>query len=93
MSPVTRLKLSPGAHLNRLDHGESGVVLNSASGRLFSVNETALAFLQQIDGKRSVSEIASQLSGEFDGDPALIVDDLLAVANELVDAAVIRVIR
>ena len=79
--------------MNRLDRSESGVLLNSASGRLFSVNETALAFIQQIDGKRSVSEIASRLSIEFDSDPALIADDLLAFANEPVDAAVVRVLR
>ena len=93
VSPATRLKLSTGAYLNRLDRSESGVLLNSASGRLFNVNETALAFIQQIDGKRSISEIASQLSVEFDRDPALITDDLLAFANELIDAAVVRVLR
>ncbi|WP_421853088.1 PqqD family protein [Oricola sp.] len=89
----TRLELASAASVNPLGTGEGGVVLNSASGRLYTVNDTALAFLRELDGKRSVSEIAERLSEEFAQNHAIILRDLIPVANLLIDAAVIRVLR
>jgi hypothetical protein len=46
--------------------GDSGVILMSDSGQLYSCNSTAEAFLRRINGAKIIAEIAGEIGDDFD---------------------------
>lgn len=46
--------------------GDSGVILKTDTGQIYSCNSTAEAFLRLTDGKRSLQATADAICAEFD---------------------------
>ena len=72
----SRPRLSPSVHRN------GNRMLDRASGRGIDLNDTARHIVREIDGRRSVQEIASALSERFGVEERRALDD----ATELIDA-------
>jgi hypothetical protein len=51
---------------------------------LYTMNVTGRAIWSRLDGKKSLQEIADELTGEFDTSPGVIERDLLGIVAELV---------
>jgi hypothetical protein len=83
INAATSLKLPKNITLQDLGGDEGGVLLNMDSGEMYTINETTLAFLQELDGKRTVSQAAERLLAEYEVDEATLVADLLQVAEDL----------
>ncbi|PBC05155.1 PqqD family protein [Mesorhizobium sp. WSM3860] len=64
--------------------GDGAVVLLARSGQLYTCNGTTEAFLDKVDGARSLDQIVDLLSEEFEVDKATLGDDMTALAAELV---------
>jgi hypothetical protein len=69
----------------RVLDGET-VVLDRRAERIHQLNETASYIWERCDGSRTVSEIASELAGAFDVDPATAETDVAVVVRQLADA-------
>lgn len=52
-------------------------------------NETAVEILRLIDGGRSVEEIVAALAAKFDADEQVILDDAVAVLQDMSDKGMI----
>ena len=85
--PGTVLRLSDKATFRSL--GDSGVILMTDSGQLYSCNDTAGAFLRRMDGDRTVAAIASEIGDEFDVEPNVLLADLEDLISCLVSEGVI----
>jgi hypothetical protein len=83
VSADSRLALAPQISLQALGLDEGGVVLKLDSGELYTINDTTLAFLQALDGRRSITEVAQALTETFDVDHATLTGDLVAIAGDL----------
>lgn len=83
ISPATRLALPPHVSLQSLGEEDGGVLLRIDTGEMYTVNDTTLSFLQQLDGERSVSDVAGRLVDVFDVEPEIVLADLIEVANGL----------
>ena len=92
VSPSTNLALSPQATLQPLGDTEGGVVLKLDSGELFTVNDTSLAFLQELDGATSIDSVARRLAEIFDIDAATLTSDLVEIADDLIDESLILIV-
>ncbi|OBQ77233.1 PqqD family protein [Mesorhizobium sp. WSM3873] len=65
-----------------VQHVGDGAVVRS--GQLYTCNGTTEAFLDKVDGARSLDHIVDLLSEEFEVDKATLGDDMTALAAELV---------
>ena len=63
--------------------GDSAVVLNTESAELYSCNRTASAFLDEVDGRRTLAEIVEAMLPTYDGDPLIIRAELVVLADRL----------
>ncbi|MBZ0163985.1 MAG: PqqD family protein [Notoacmeibacter sp.] len=81
MSTSDIFVLSPAASFETV--GDGAVILLSDSGQLFSCNDTTEAFLRNLDGGRSVGEIARLMGSEYDVPIEVLISDLSDLANEL----------
>lgn len=50
---------------------------------IFTLNETGRAVWDRLDGKKSLKEIAKELSQDFEGEPEEIEKDVLGITEEL----------
>ena len=50
---------------------------------LFSLNETGRSIWDQLDGRRSLREIARELAGTYEGNPEEIEEDVAGLIAEL----------
>lgn len=50
---------------------------------LYTLNETGQAIWQELDGQRTLREVAASLARRFDGKPGELEVDVLAFATEL----------
>ncbi|PBC09865.1 PqqD family protein [Mesorhizobium sp. WSM3859] len=64
--------------------GDGAVVLLARSGQLYTCNDTTEAFLDKVDGARSLNQIIDLLSDEFEVDKATLDQDMAELAAELV---------
>ena len=83
LSSSTRLALPPHVSLQALGEDEGGVVLKLDTGEMYTINDTTLAFLQKLDGKRTVAEIVREMVQLFDVDEATLTSDLIEIADDL----------
>ncbi len=83
VSSSTRLALPSHISLQALGEDEGGVVLKLDTGEMYTVNDTTLAFLQKLDGKQSVAEVARGMVEIFEIDEATLVADLVEIADDL----------
>lgn len=78
----TVLRMADDASVQHV--GDGAVVLLARSGQLYTCNDTTEAFLDKVDGARSLDQIVDLLSDEFDVDKATLDKDMAALAAELV---------
>lgn len=76
------LRLADDASVQHV--GDGAVVLLARSGQLYTCNGTTEAFLDKVDGARSLDQIVDLLSDEFEVDKATLGEDMAALAAELV---------
>ena len=69
--------------------GDSGVILMTDSGQLYSCNSTAEAFLRRMDGDRTIAAIASEIGEEFDVEPNVLLADLEEIISYLISEGVV----
>jgi hypothetical protein len=57
--------------------------IGDADDELFTLNETARAVWDRLDGVKSAGDVAAELAQEYDGDPEEIEQDVLGLLGEL----------
>ncbi|RWL45919.1 MAG: PqqD family protein [Mesorhizobium sp.] len=78
----TVLRMADDASVQHV--GDGAVVLLARSGQLYTCNDTTEAFLDKVDGARSLDQIIDLLSDEFEVDKATLDRDMAELAAELV---------
>ena len=78
----TVLRMADDASVQHV--GDGAVVLLARSGQLYTCNDTTEAFLEKVDGARSLDQIIDLLSDEFEVDKATLGEDMAELAAELV---------
>ena len=78
----TVLRMADDASVQHV--GDGAVVLLARSGQLYTCNDTTEAFLDKVDGARSLGQIVGLLSDEFEVDRGTLDQDMAELANELV---------
>jgi hypothetical protein len=89
ISASTCLSLSENVTLQALGEAEGGVLLKLDTGEMYTVNDTTLAFLQQLGGDRTIAEIASRLVEVFDTDETTLLADLVEIGRDLAGEALV----
>ena len=79
--------LSRDCSLQSVDDG--AVILRVTDGQIYSCNETTLAFLRLVDGKRSFPEIVAAFRQEYQIDEETASRDLSALAQDMLAEGVI----
>ncbi len=79
-----RLRLADDVSYESLGEGEETVILSFSTGYLYTCNETAAAFLNALDGQRTVREVVDLLEEQFDAPRERIERDAVALADQLV---------
>ncbi len=78
----TVLRMADDASVQHV--GDGAVVLLAKSGQLYTCNGTTEAFLDKVDGQRSLGEVVDLLAAEFEVDRVTLDDDMTALAAELI---------
>ncbi|WP_425416774.1 PqqD family protein [Oricola indica] len=87
MSASKVYALSPIASFETV--GDGAVILLGDSGQLYSCNDTSEAFLRNVDGQRSIDEIARLMESEYDVALETLIGDLNELAAELESEGII----
>lgn len=69
--------------------GDGAVVLLARSGQLYTCNSTTEAFLDKVDGDRSLDQIVALLADEFEIDKGTLDQDMAELAAELVSEGIL----
>lgn len=85
----TALRLSPNVAFRPLGNGESAVLVQTKTGQLYTCNETTAAFLQAMDGNRTIGAIVENLQDIFEVEPGILTNDMLRIAGELMENGLI----
>ena len=91
ITSATQLVLGENVALQDLGDEEGGVLLKLDSGEMYTVNETTLAFLQEIDGERSIGDIVERMMSMFDVDQETLSGDVAEIAEELMGESLVVV--
>ncbi len=89
MAMNTELVLELSRHASFRSMGDSGVILMTNSGQLYSCNETAEAFFRQMVDGRTIGEIATQIGKEFEVTPGVLLEDLEELITYLISEDVL----
>ncbi|MEE9374727.1 MAG: PqqD family protein [Rhizobiaceae bacterium] len=81
------LGLSTNASFRSL--GDSGVILMTDSGQMYSCNETALDIIGKLDAKKSVGDIVKSIAGDYDVSPDVLLDDMEELVTYLISEGVL----
>ena len=65
------------------------LVIHLPSGNYFSLNSVGTQMWENIDGRRTVRELADLISAEYDAEPERIQPDVLNLINELVSEGLV----
>jgi hypothetical protein len=68
---------------------DGSVVLVFRSGQLYSCNDTSTAFLAELDGQRTLEQVAVAMAETFEAAPEDILADLDAIAAEMLSEGII----
>ena len=90
MNPDTIVQLAEDVSHQDMGQGQPTVILRLSDGQLYTCNQTTQQFLEQVDGKRTLREIAEALHEIFEVELAALQADLLALAETLITAKLIR---
>ena len=91
IEPETKLRLAPNVTFRSLGEGEGTVVVDTKTGELYSCNQTAAAFLEAIDGRRTFEAIIDVVHRKFDVDRAVLYADLRDVTAQMLQKGVLSV--
>jgi pyrroloquinoline quinone biosynthesis protein D len=69
---------------------ERGRWILLAPERVFTPDETGVAVLRLCDGKRTVTEVAQVLAGEYDAPVDQILADVIAMLQDLANQGVVK---
>jgi pyrroloquinoline quinone biosynthesis protein D len=83
----TVLRLADDASVQHV--GDGAVVLLARSGQLYTCNGTTEAFLDKVDGARSLDQIVGLLSAEFEIDKDTLDQDMAALASDLLSEGIL----
>ncbi|MET2829077.1 PqqD family protein [Mesorhizobium shangrilense] len=83
----TILRLADDASVQHV--GDGAVVLLARSGQLYTCNGTTEAFLDKVDGARSLDQIVGLLSAEFEVDKDTLDQDMAALASDLLSEGIL----
>lgn len=83
----TVLRLADDASVQHA--GDGAVVLLARSGQLYTCNGTTEAFLDKVDGARSLDQIVDLLCEEFEVDKGTLDQDMAALAADLVSEGIL----
>ena len=70
--------------------GDGAVILMTDTGQLYSCNEITERFLEHLDGKRSLTDIAEIIASQYEVDLPTAIQDLQMLTGQLVDEGIIR---
>ena len=76
-------RLAPNATFRSLGEGRGGVLVRTDNGYLFTCNDTTCAFIEAMDGRRSIADIAGLMLESFEINRATLEAALVAVADQL----------
>lgn len=62
---------------------DGGVILNTVTGQLYSCNHVTMAFLEQVDGTKTIDAIAAAVAGIYDVSSDEVGRDLIEISAEL----------
>ena len=68
---------------------DGSVVLVFRSGQLYSCNETSTAFLVELDGERTLGQVAIAMAEQFEAAPEEILADIETIAAEMLSEGII----
>ncbi len=72
------------------DVGGEAVLLDLASEQYFGLDPVGTRIWDLLDGQTSLESIQRHLCSEYDADPGRIRDDLMALADALLTAGLVR---
>ena len=78
-----RVAVPDGVLISRLQ--EEAVILNLESERYFGLDDVGTRFLTVLTTSESIDSALQQLGAEYDVDPQVLRQDLLALVENLVD--------
>jgi hypothetical protein len=81
------LRLAEDASVQHV--GDGAVVLLARSGQLYTCNGTTEAFLDKVDGERSLDQIVGLLSAEFEVDKDTLDQDMVTLATDLISEGIL----
>jgi hypothetical protein len=81
------LRLAEDASVQHV--GDGAVVLLARSGQLYTCNGTTEAFLDKVDGERSLDQIVGLLSAEFEVDKDTLDQDMATLATDLISEGIL----
>ena len=87
LSPSSVLKLNSDIRQTRVEN--EGVILRQNDGEILVVNDVAIHFLELLDGDTTIETAANVLLKEYEVEPDILVSDLLAYAEELIEETVL----
>lgn len=93
ITETTILRVADKVSLQPLGEGEGGVILRLDTGELFTVNDTALAFVSSLDGSRSVASAVELVAEDYDVDSQTLARDVIEVASELLTANLVERVK
>lgn len=88
LADILVLSLPASVSVQPLGEDEGGVLLKMDTGDMFTLNDTAVAFLSGLDGKRNVGAIIGQMLDEFEVDAATLRADIFELIAELKAAGI-----
>ncbi len=83
---ATTITLDPRVRFRRFE--DEGIVINQKTAEALVISEVATRLLEMADGTRTLEECVARLGEEFDADDAVIAQDVVRFAEELVDAGI-----
>jgi len=83
LGPDSVLKRSPSVPWRSIDR--KGILVDMESGHYFSLNSSGQYIWGQLDGARTLLEIAQRMVEEFDVDETTALADCLELAKRLLD--------
>jgi Coenzyme PQQ synthesis protein D (PqqD) len=86
-----RVDTVPTTNLDARVRNFQGKLFVAGPTQVLELTETASFVWKQIDGRRSVRELAAALSSEYDVDVDTATDDVAELVDELVDVGVVTV--
>lgn len=88
----TVLALTPVASFQPLGENEGAVVLLADTGQLYTCNDTTVALLKAVDGRRTLGAIIDLMLEEFEVAPEVLRADLATLVDELTAERIVEAV-